>query len=350
MKVLSLFDGMSCGQIALSKLGIPVSTFYASEIDKFAIKVTQKNFPDTIQLGDATNWQYWDIDFSTFDLIIGGSPCQGFSMAGKKLAFEDPRSKLFFTFVDILNHVKSLNPKVKFLLENVRMKKEHLDVISSFVNVTPIAINSCLVSAQNRIRYYWTNLDYSSIENKNIKVKDILDEEIQKETIQGERWHTWFFKNKDFQLAKKYNIILNDVDKAITMTARQYANWGGNFVEIDPSKLNFIGGFTKGSRIESENCLSRNFREGARVYDVEGKAATLTSQSKGSLGGYSGLYGKVEEGQVLYRRLSVKECCRLQTVPDNYFEGSGVSSSQAYKMLGNGWTVDVIVEFLRGLK
>lgn len=130
MNVLSLFDGMSCGQIALNRVGIKINNYYASELDKYAIKVTQANYPNTIQLGDVTKWRDWEIDWSSIDLLIGGSPCQGFSFAGKQLAFDDPRSKLFFVYVDILNHIKSVNPNVKFLLENVKMKKEFLDVIT----------------------------------------------------------------------------------------------------------------------------------------------------------------------------------------------------------------------------
>ena len=130
MNVLSLFDGMSCGQIALERAGVNVRKYYASELDKYAIKVTQANYPDTIQLGDVTKWREWDIDWASIDLLIGGSPCQGFSFAGKQLAFDDPRSKLFFVYVDILNHIRSVNPDVKFLLENVKMKKECLDVIT----------------------------------------------------------------------------------------------------------------------------------------------------------------------------------------------------------------------------
>lgn len=130
MNVLSLFDGMSCGQIALNRIGITPAKYYAAELDKYAITVTQANYPNTIQLGDVTKWREWDIDWSSIDLLIGGSPCQGFSFAGKQLAFDDPRSKLFFVYVDILNHIKSVNPNVKFLLENVKMKKEFLDVIT----------------------------------------------------------------------------------------------------------------------------------------------------------------------------------------------------------------------------
>lgn len=123
INVLSLFDGMSCGQIAFNKAGFKINNYYASEIDKYAMKVSRENFPDTIYLGDIENWKSWAIDWSSIDFLIGGSPCQGFSFSGKGLAFDDPRSRLFFLYVDILNHIKQHNPDVKFLLENVRMKK-----------------------------------------------------------------------------------------------------------------------------------------------------------------------------------------------------------------------------------
>lgn len=182
MNVLSLFDGISAGQMALKRANVSVDKYYSSEVDNFAINIANKNFPDTIQLGDVTKWRDWDIDFSKIDLVIGGSPCQGFSFAGKQLNFQDDRSKLFFEYVDILNYINSLNSNVKFLLENVRMKQEYQNVISKFLNVSPIAINSSLVSAQNRLRYYWTNIE--NIEqpiDKNIKLKDVLvDNPIEK--------------------------------------------------------------------------------------------------------------------------------------------------------------------------
>ena len=124
MKVLSLFDGVSCGMVALERVGIRVDKYYASEIDEYAIKISKKNYPNIIQLGDITNWKNWDIDWSSIDLVIGGSPCQGFSNAGRGLNFDDPRSALFFVFVEILNHIKEFNKDVMFLLENVKMKKE----------------------------------------------------------------------------------------------------------------------------------------------------------------------------------------------------------------------------------
>jgi DNA (cytosine-5)-methyltransferase 3A len=155
MKVLSLFDGISAGQLALKQ---PIDQYFASEVDKYAIQLTQRNFPNTIQLGDVNNWREWDIPWAEIDLVMGGSPCQGFSFAGKQLNFDDPRSALFFVFVDICHHVADHNPKMRFLLENVRMKKESQAVITGYMGVEPIAINSSLVSAQNRYRLYWTNI------------------------------------------------------------------------------------------------------------------------------------------------------------------------------------------------
>ena len=164
MNVLSLFDGMSCGRIALERAGIEVNKYYASEIDKHAIKVSEANYPDIIRLGDINNWKSWDLD--KIDLVIAGSPCQGFSFAGKQLAFNDPRSALFFTFLDILNTIKCYNPKVKFMLENVRMKKEYLDVISDKLGVRDVCINSDLFAQQNRIRHYWFIWDLPELPNR----------------------------------------------------------------------------------------------------------------------------------------------------------------------------------------
>lgn len=170
---MSLFDGISCGKVALDRAGIKVKKYYASEIDKFAMQVSEKNHPDIIQLGDVTSWRSWDIDWENVGLLIGGSPCQGFSFAGKQLNFNDDRSKLFFVYVDILNHIKSVNPDVKFLLENVRMKSEWQDVISGYLGVKPIRINSALVSAAKRDRLYWANFDVEMPDDKGITFDDI---------------------------------------------------------------------------------------------------------------------------------------------------------------------------------
>lgn len=176
MRVLSLFDGMSCGQLALNRAGIKVNKYYASEIDKHAIKITQTNFPNTIQLGDVTRWREWDIDWSSIDLLIGGSPCQGFSFAGKELNFEDTRSKLFFVYVNILNHIKQHNPNVKFLLENVIMKPRFQNVISEYLGVEPIHINSNVIAVANRNRLYWTNFEVGQPKPNGITFDDIRDD------------------------------------------------------------------------------------------------------------------------------------------------------------------------------
>ena len=181
--VLSLFDGISCGRVALERAGIEYENYYASEIDKFPIKVAQDNFPDTIQLGDVKGWREWDL--AEIDLIIGGSPCQGFSFAGKQLNFDDPRSKLFFDFVDILTHYQ---PKY-FILENVVMKKEFEAVITEYMGVEPILINSSLVSAQKRKRLYWTNIP-------NIAMPD--DREITWGDVRehGVEWGNMYYSDK----------------------------------------------------------------------------------------------------------------------------------------------------------
>ena len=195
MKVLSLFDGMSCGRIALDRLGIEVDTYYASEIDKYAIAVAKENYPDTIHVGDIT--QLDPKDFQDIDLILAGSPCQGFSFAGKQLAFDDPRSALFFEFIRLL---KAIKPKY-FLLENVRMKQQYIDVITQQVSecypdhegndlfdskIEPILINSALLSAQSRQRLYWTNIPgITQPADRGIVLKDILEDEVEEHYLAG---------------------------------------------------------------------------------------------------------------------------------------------------------------------
>lgn len=200
MNVLSLFDGISCGQVALERAGIKVDNYFASEIDNYAIEVTQKNYPKTIQLGDVTKWYEWDLP--KIDLLIGGSPCQGFSTSGKGLNFEDPRSKLFFEFVDVLNTIK---PDY-FMLENVKMKKSWEQIITNTLRVFPIEINSSLVSAQNRKRLYWTNIpNVTQPKDKKIKLVDILEEvPDHKFFIKNRRGSTAFVLRKYEEFISKY--------------------------------------------------------------------------------------------------------------------------------------------------
>ncbi len=288
MNVLSLFDGMSCGRIALDRAGIKVNKYYASELDKYAIKVTQANWPETIQLGDVTKWQEWDIDWSNIDLLIGGSPCQGFSFAGKQLAFDDPRSKLFFVYVDILNHIKSVNPNVKFMLENVKMKKEFLNVISEKLGVDPVFINSALVSAQNRQRYYWANWYFEAPEDKGVKIDSILQSKIDS------------FRVSEKQLSR---LDLSNVK-----------NGGARVCFQSP-----------GQNIQKSECLQARDYKG-----ISGRQYFTVAMKEGEL-----------------CKLTPIECERLQTVPDNYT--NHVSNTQRYKMLGNGWTVGVISHIFKSM-
>lgn len=233
MIVLSLFDGMACGYQALKDAGIYVEKYYAAEIDKYAMHVAKKNHPDIIHLGDVTKWREWSIPKP--DLIIGGSPCQGFSFAGKGLAFDDPRSKLFFEMTDIIRHY---SPQFK-LLENVKMKKEFLDIITDFMDCgEPHFINSALVSAQNRQRYYWYNWDAPTPDDKGVLLNDIIDHSCDQPNIEG--WQKWWIENGEFQLKKQYSCVMDDCQKSVCMTARQVSSWNGNLKRCTNGLFRFI--------------------------------------------------------------------------------------------------------------
>ena len=390
MRVLSLFDGMSCGQIALNKLGLKDYTYYASEIDKYAMQITQKNFSETIQVGDVT--QLKSEDFTNIDLMFAGSPCQGFSFAGKQLAFDDPRSKLFFEFVRLLKEVK---PKY-FLLENVRMKKEYLDVISEQVGAQPTLINSALLSAQSRQRYYWTNIPFDkNIEDKGIVLKDILETKPSQPTLMSDK-----FVNRQ---QGRSCLIDQSKEKASNLSAMEYVKNGrqGDYLACDydgkPKQvgiaadinghdilkrvyspegksptLNSMGGGNREPKVAVQQVNPSKEAAGKqpyiqnRVFSEEGKSHALTAsfasrtnvetkskirdKSKTVRSGGRGSYDRHEWDSVdelHWRKLTPLECERLQTVPDNYTEG--VSNTQRYKMLGNGWTVDVIAHILKNL-
>jgi site-specific DNA-cytosine methylase len=186
MIVLSLFNGMNTGRQALENVGIKVNKYYSSEIKPYAIELTQHHFPDTIQVGDVTKWKEWDIDWKSIDLVLSGSPCQDLSAAGKRAGINGKKSSLFFTFVEILEHIKSLNPNVLFLQENVgSARKEDIGIMSRALGVYPVRINSSLVTAQLRDRYYWSNIrtkesmfdivsDIPQPKDKGIMFKDII--------------------------------------------------------------------------------------------------------------------------------------------------------------------------------
>jgi DNA-cytosine methyltransferase len=383
MRVLSLFDGISAGQLALQRAGIAVETYYASEVDKYAIQVTQKNFPNTIQLGDITKWREWDIDWSSIDLVIGGSPCQGFSFAGKQLNFDDPRSALFFVFVDICHRVADENPRMRFMLENVRMKKEYQDVITGYFGVEPIAINSSLVSAQNRYRLYWTNIpNVTQPSDCGILLRDILEQDVDSKydlsvakidrVLNTERGKGFFYSSdthdKSGTLIAGYYKEPTDgvyITEKITGAAQR-----GRYL-VDGKRADHtvesMSGMTE-QRIEfredgKSNCLTSVQKDslvgircnqigkinkggqGNRIYSINGKGCTLNAQSGGKAGNGNMIIGF--DDVYICRKLTPIECERLQTFPDNWTEG--ISNSQRYKALGNSWTVDVVTHIFKNL-
>lgn len=419
MNVLSLFNGNGTGLHALKQQGVKVENYFVSEVDKYANIINFKNHPESIQLGDVRK-VCGILDVPKIDLLIGGSPCQGFSFAGKQLDFDDPRSALFFEYVRVLEELRLLNPGVKFLLENVRMKKESKDVITSYLGVEPIEINSALVSAQSRKRLYWTNIEgVTQPEDRGILLRDIVQE------LGNERAVGVTAKNQ----AKEISDF--DTDKATCLLARDYKGFGnqartGIFQDLE----SYIVPFDRTLQIldkEVQRGKVGYFRKDSqanRVYYIHNKAVTLTGDSGGGaakMGMYlfgdtkvfaardisrgdkisesSGqmfngsdkayclttncwhqglLFGVItpdrvekrqnvqrfSEGKKFYtltaqdkhgvlvegyiRKLTPIECERLQTLPDNYSEG--VSNSQRYKMLGNGWTSDVIQHIFSFLK
>ena len=374
MNVLSLFDGMSCGQIALNKAGVKYDTYFASEIDKYAIKVAQKNYPNTEQLGDVREIQgtYFThhLVSKPIDLLMGGSPCQGFSFAGKLLNFNDPRSKLFFEFIRIRDEVK---PKY-VLLENVRMSKSSQDIISAWLGFQPQAINSSTVSAQNRHRLYWfgkrvlrepkpsgDTYGYDAIpippmEDKGIVLQDILENGIANDVMTNKEgkshcitaryngavwWNSIQRKQRTMvQVGEADNIkgfdsikrIYSPSGKSPTLTTMQ-----GGHREPKVAIGRIVNRRLDEHGIRKDNQLELPFTEQLEVSDGN-KSNCLTTFTKDNV---------LVDG-MQWRKLTPIECERLQTVPDNYT--NHVSNSQRYKMLGNGWTVDVITHIMKGIK
>ena len=355
INAISLFDGISCGQLALQRAGIKVENYFASEIDKHAIKVAMKNFPDTIQLGDIRGVEYTSGGEDTgilsddkqmyytvypIDLVLAGSPCQGFSFAGKQLNFEDPRSKLFFEFVRILKEIRVHNPDVKFLLENVKMKKEYQDVISEYLGVQPIEINSSLVSAQNRKRLYWTNIEnIQQPKDKNILLKDIIE--------------TGFIdRNKNYCIDANYWKGGN-LKQYFEKSRRQLVFEAKNSkkVTINPEDIYIPKTFYE-TRTEMGKISRKEIRHRTGLDSTprskDHKHYILQNHEKANcLVTVDSFLNWVIDKDYYCRKLSVIECERLQTLPDLWTEG--ISDSQRYKALGNGWTVDVIAHIFKNL-
>ena len=397
MNVLSLFDGMSCGRVALERVGIKVNNYYSSEIDKYAIQIANKNYPqDEInRLGDVTKWQDWNIDWSSIDLVTGGFPCQAWSIAGKQFGDKDERGMLFWVMLDIMKKALTSNPKAKFLIENVKMKKDFEEYITLHTSnalgvVYKHLINSALVSAQNRQRYYWTNIEnIKQPKDKGILLKDILEDGLNDIGRLVNRRLNKNGKREDYNL---------DIPLISQLEARTDNKSGclttiqkDNVVLLRPCELREFKTDSICHHIADATDIKGN-ESIKRVYADSGKAPTLTTMTGGhrepkvlvvpeaTKKGYveiqpgecvdlTFINSKTRRGRAMreksngltatnydfshwngyfYRKLTPLECERLQTLPDNYTEG--VSNSQRYKMLGNGWTCDVIVHIFKTMK
>lgn len=291
INVLSLFDGISCGMIALERAGISVNNYYASEIDKNAIAISSKHYPNIIRLGDIENWKNWKIDWKSIDLIIGGSPCQGFSFAGKQLNFQDERSKLIFAFIDIFNYAKTQNTGVKFLLENVVMKKEYQDKITDLLKHIPLEINSRLVSAQDRKRLYWSNFYFNRPKDRRISASEVIGKECFAGFMRGRR-----------------------IDE--------------NGKRADERKDIPIVQQIECRKDDKFNCVTTVTKDNVVVFSKERFFPALENRDK-------------------WRYLTAEEMEMLQTIPKGYTDC--VSDSARKRMIGNAWTVDVIAHIFRFL-
>lgn len=285
MNVISLFNGMNTLRQAMEDLNIPVEKYYSSEIKPYAIKLTQHHFPDTIQLGDVTKWREWDIDWSTIDFIGSGSPCQDLSIAGKRAGIKGERSSLFFTFVEIYEHVKKRNPKVLFLQENVGSANVvDIGIMSRALGIYPVRINSNLVTAQNRDRYYWTN-------------------------IRTKEYGMFGDFITDIPQPKDRHIYLKDI------------------IESGSTELN-----------KSYAILHRYGYSSTFKYDTSEKAQQYYKKRM-DMAMFTAI-----KNDVFYRKLSQTELERLQGFPDGYT--SVLPYNQAASVLGDGWTLPVIKHIL----
>lgn len=315
MKILSLFNGISGLHLACDRAGINVDVCYYSEIDKYANNVTKHHYPNDIALGDVTKWREWDIDWSSIDLVGAGFPCQAWSVAGQQLGDKDERGMLFWTTLEIIKHVLYFNPKAKFLMENVKMKKDFEQYITHHTeqalgHVEKTLINSALVSAQNRQRYYWTNFEVTQPEDKGILLKDILEDGVYSMggAIRGRY-------NKDGTTSQK--LECNNQEKTNSLTTVQKDN-----VVVFKDK--------------SQTILATIYKENAK---------SMVKRNKMGLCVSDGNSNEYEKDGIHYRKLTPLECERLQTLPDNWT--LILSNTQRYKSIGNGWTINVIAHILK---
>lgn len=339
MNVLSLFNGMNTGRQALENVGIKVNKYYSSEIKPYAIELTQHHFPDTIQVGDVTKWREWDIDWKSIDLVLSGSPCQDLSAAGKRAGINGKKSSLFFTFIEILEHIKSVNPKVLFLQENVgSARKEDVGIMSRALGVYPVRINSSLVTAQLRDRYYWSNIrtkqdgmfgdiitDIPQPKDRKIMFKDIITSGIvNREKSVCLMEGTISKHHSENPLDKKHQEYLKSRE-----TPKNFIS----LVYEENNQLRVKTNTKQGYDIVTENdCIDLSFPTSTtiRARVTKGKSPCLM-ESNNNLYSY-------KDGIV--RTVNKVEMCRLQGFPDDYCDI--LSTRKAGSLLGDGWTLPII--------
>ena len=369
--VLSLFNGISALHLALDRAGIEINTCYYAEIDKYANAITERHYPNDVALGDVTKWREWDIDWASIDLIGAGFPCQAWSVAGKQLGDKDERGMLFWTTLEIIAHVLKHNPKAKFLMENVKMKKDFEQYITHHTeqalgHVEKTLINSALVSAQNRQRYYWSNFEVTQPEDKGILLKDIL-EDGNNNRDKSQTILATIYKENAKSMVKRGKMGL--VATKVCNVNPSGRGMNGNVYDVNSDKSPCLttnkgeGIKITGATIRPASIVGRRLNErGVRddynkdvaitqclqVKHKNDKTGCLTTVDKDNVlsveppGRYPDIYNRCD---ISYRKLTPIECERLQTFPDNWTDC--VSNTQRYKALGNAWTVDVIAHIFK---
>lgn len=392
MSSLNLFGGMAIGKMAMEDAGVDFGDYYSCEIDKYANKAVSAMFPGAIQLGDVTQWRDWDIDWPNVNLVTGGFPCQSWSLAGKQLGDKDERGMLFWTMLDIIKHVKHHNPSAHFIIENVKMKKEFEEYITTHTenalgNVHKILINSALVSAQNRNRYYWTSFPVTQPEDEGILLRGILETDyvdrekshcIDANCHKGGNLKSYFekhrrqlvFQDRPCELREKtpeQSALCHHVATATDINAnesnkRVYAETG------KAPTLTTMGGGHREPKV-----LIKSVNDNHRVKEItENERGYRPHQGDIAKSGVSELGRILKEGadktdtvttnhspkvavnsdvsNLKYRKLTPRECFRLQTVPEHYIDvllNAGISNTQLYKICGNSWTMKVISHILK---
>lgn len=332
INVLSLFGGIEAGKVALDRLGIEVDNYYSSEVDEYAISITKFQHPDIIHVGDITKWREWGIDLSSIDLILAGFPCQAWSVAGNQQGDNDPRGALVHDLIDIWKNILDKNIDVRYLFENVKMKKDHMEYVSNLFNVEPILINSSLVSGQNRERYYWTNiLGIEQPMDRKIMLKDVVLSDAKNPTVCMHNLYGGFGEKK------------------------HRAN-----TEKSPTLRTPAGGGHIPSLLLSEKALSymdRTVKGGRSHWDFKHHSDTKNDKSSAVVANFfKGVPYNVLKEEECIRHFSAVECERLQTFDDNYTaigirNGKEVemSKTRRLKAIGNSWTVEVISHILKGI-